>query len=364
MFKSAAQKVSSAILLSAVLLLQFGCASKQAILREEARDVAAVAKTTVADARAFYSAESTRVLDYYLTILSEDPNCPAVSAPLVVRVSDPGKPAFRCLTSQELALQQDCEAKPSEICKNVEVLDLAGSGAAFQSVLTLVDVIGQYQSRLAEIAAERKFDTAKDLTDLRLRAENLKAQFDALLGRDAASGGGSSGKDDVADQIAAVGPLIDVFRTASDNREAFAALQSALSQHGPALESALTRLASRYSNVDLKAARLADLRALESRRSEYNAKVVGGKAAQMKPAERFIALSSILKDEAQARETLVRPNALALLLTQLSVSHSELREAVINDKLTPAMRLRIAERNLEILKATFKAITGMVKAFG
>jgi hypothetical protein len=346
------------------LALLQACAGPGIVLQQDAGTLADVTKQTVAQVRTFYSEQGTRRLNYYLDALAQDPNCQANPSIFIMRANS-GPAPFNCLTD---ALRTKCQAGDPSVaaqCQSMEKLELLPATALYQSALTFVDVIADYQALLASIATNEAIDTGGELASLRTRLESLQSELQTIFPKlgllpDKPAAGDP---DPLGDQLSAVGKLLDVVREAAQAQDALAKLKEALTSHGPAFEEALRNLASRYELVDLSGQRLIERQALEAKRREYNTLVAQGKTAAMPVAERRSRMGDLLDAERVRREHLAQPDPMVSALHALSVSEGQLRDAVLDGKLTPEQRHRIAQENLKELKATFRAIATVALAF-
>jgi hypothetical protein len=348
------------------LTLLQGCAGRAIVLREDAGALAEVSRQTVAQVRTFYAEQGARRLNYYLDALAQDPNCQANATLFVVR-NDTGPAPFRCFTDE---LRDKCQAEDPPVSfecleANQMTIELLPATAVYQSALTFIDVIADFQTLLARIATDESFDTGGELASLRSRLDSLQIElrtvFPGLGILPAVPEAGAA--DPFGDQLQAVGALLDIVRDAAEAHDALKALKAALATNGPAFEVALGNLASRYQLVDLSGKRLIEREPLEAKRRVYNDLIAQGKTAAMSAPQRREHLEEILEAERVRRERLASPDPIVAALHSLHVSEGRLREAVLNDKLSPEQRHRIAQENIKGLKAAFRAIAGVAIAF-
>ncbi len=354
-------------------------------MREDAGKVAEVSAATIAAARQRYDALAQQRLDYTLDFIVADRNC-RPSSPLLVEVLPMGGTApLRCLTQQEIAEWNDCEATPAPaICQrrqSVRQLDLGGEDRARQSALTLLEVMGDYSLLLTRLAAGEKLDTEAEVTDFLTRTRQLCKD----LGVDECNSLADPKSKDVADQqlaaqVNAAAAFVQLLREAAQDNAILERLRRELARSdaaAPALkfEAALAQLAARYQAVDAGLGRLIDARHVALLRAELLAEMCAPSSSDCdskvqeawmaRPAayrkQKFRSLYDAQRelDAAQAKR-----DPLALAFGKLARLQASLRDAVVNQNYTPEQRKRIADRNLAELKALFNATRGLVDAFG
>ena len=348
----------------------FGCGGGTAvILQEDSQELVELAQDALTSARTFYMEQALARYDYLIEFLAARPSCKAVS-PLLLHATED-----RCLSDDEITRRRDCEADVSDasnecdvLRRTTEVVVSIRSTQPRQTTLSLITIVAAYQNTLAKILEDEAFDTAADLSALNSRIGELKNQLEELKSIFDDSGSATSSSGNSADtntelegQIAAVGAIGDLIRSAEADKKDIQALKKTILTNGPKIDSTLESLLATYEQVDRPFADLLERRAIESARNKYN-RMSTEKRAKMSNTARAAQLKSIYNTEFERLTRASSPDPLAEAIRGLIVSHKNLQEG-FRGNLTPEQKRRIAKENREQLKATFKSILNVVKVF-
>lgn len=353
------RKAARVMIVAATVWLT-GCATAT-ILKEDAKALTEATDKAVGASRTFYADLEKKRRDFLLEVIANDRNCDLAWS-VVLLPDDRERYGFRCLTREENTMRADClddaARRSTPACQRLSrAFDVAIVGEQ-SSALLLVEVMAKYQLEIAKILQDPKYDATAALTNLQGQANSIKGLIDALDGK-------APAPLDFKDQIKAIGAFADlVARAAEDSRDLDALRKLMSGESDRKFREALDVLIERYENLDARTLETLELAGVNNRLRSFNAELGTLKpGANYDPVKRADKMRELAEQYAQLRARQAQPDVLAKMLGALRDSHVELRNAVVDGKLSTKQRKRIAAENMRRLKTWLDAATALVRAF-
>lgn len=326
---------------SAVLILSLTSCATNTILREDGTSLSAELASVQTQTREFYAKQSAAREDYLLRLIAEDPKC-RYDFPMYMVVENAEPNRVRCARDDEiLALNEE---KPIEAGKAY----LYGSpGKSDQAALQLVALVAEYQTVMAKIVEDPKFDSKADLKELVGRADELRERYGSLL-----KTGSDPRSESLSDDIDVAGALADLIRKAYHDGQTVEKLKALVSREGLAVEVALKSLSLRYQKHDALLLQNLEANSAAARQIEFNKQL----AMSSSPADRLKLLRSYSAERKAAAIQLTKTDPLAVALDGLARTHEQFRLALIAGELSEKQRQRIARQTLTNLKTWFNVV--------
>jgi hypothetical protein len=348
------------LLLIAGVMSLLGCTGTAVVLKEDTRTFTDLVDESMTATRAYYMQQSRQRLDVLVDFLAARPSC-GVESPLLILTAE-----SRCLTDAEKLQRRDCDKNPNAhancwtLTEKVREVTISSRLAQpRQTTLSLIGIVSMYQYSLSKVLEDQEFDTAAELKKHWSSLKELKNRIKQLQG-DKASPGESRTKE-LAQQLDAVGALIDLVRDAHQQAAGYAELKALVFNKGPMIERTLEDLLETYEKVDKPFSDLLARREIERDRREYN-NLGAQQRARLSFKKRQQLVRAIYQADLDRRSLAERPDALAAGLRGLLESHRKLQEG-FKGNLTEAQRKRIARENREQIKAALRAMVGIAKLF-
>lgn len=345
-------------ILTAVCLAAGACTASAVVLQEDAESVSELIDASVTATRKYYEHQGEMRFNYTVGFLAARPSC-AAESPLLIKTSD-----GNCLSSAEKKIRLECKADSSfhadcDSLLQVQPLKISPQRSqSRQTIISLIAAIAAYQRTLARVLKDETFNTAVDLNNLRSRLNELSNKVRALRSDETST---EETDEELAMQVAVIGALVDLLQRADQDLADFAALETIVSQNGPAIGMALEALLKNYEKVDKPFADLLARQEIERKRVSYN-RMSEDERNELEYEEREYLIRDILEPELIRLKSAARPDPLAAGLRGVIRSHKKLQRGFSGD-LTTAQKKRIAEESQQQLKAAFSAMFSIVKLF-
>ena len=347
-----------------------GCMGKNVVLKEDAAKLSADMATVVAQSREFYKSQSAAKADFLIRILAQGENC-RYEFPVVL-VTEIGKPT-RCLSDAERAGIGSSGAPLPDGAKT-HVFNLMVP--ADQAALQMIAVIAEFQTVVAKIVEDPKFDAGAQLEGVIDRACGLSERLEGLGGQ-----GIAECKPTAADAAASATPestttalfkeerdalsaVINLARKANEDRKDIGQLTKAYTESGERVSKALTSLLAQYQGKDIVLSRALELSEVVAKRRALNVKLaalpqVAGKLDSETRYSLMVNLHSTLTNQSAVKS----PDPLSVSLEGLIKTHKAFQAALLDGQLTPEQRARIAKSTFEQLKSWFNVLRTLTTVF-